>query len=60
VYFQSVDGRDLTTSQLDFVRNPASPLADLVLRPPGGMEYRARFYRSHSGALEREIVIRQY
>lgn len=50
----------MTAQQFTFIANPRAPLPDLVLRPPGGLEYRARFYFGVDGRIEREIVIRQF
>jgi hypothetical protein len=58
IYFRDEHGRDLPSSQLGFISNPKSPLNDLILRPTGGLEYRARFYRNADGKIEREIVTR--
>jgi hypothetical protein len=58
VYFKDDAGRDFPASQLNFIPNPRAPLPDLVLRPTGGLEYRARFYFDNDGKIEREIIIR--
>ncbi len=58
VYFKDELGREFPSSQLNFIANPQAPLSDLVLRPTGGLEYRARFYRNHEGKIEREIITR--
>jgi hypothetical protein len=60
IYFRDADGRELSSAQLQFVPNPRSPLPDLVLRPNGSIEYRARFYVSGEGTIEREILVRQF
>lgn len=57
VYFKDADGRDLPTSEVELVRNPGSPLADLVMRPIGPLQYRARFYIAPDGKPDREILV---
>lgn len=57
VYFNDLDGRPLSSTQINFVRRQAAPLPDIVLRPPGPLEYRARFHRNADGSLEREITV---
>lgn len=57
-YFRDLDGRDLPSSQLTFIPNGRAPLPDLISRPSGELEYRARFYLNGSGKVEREIIVR--
>ncbi len=57
-YFRDLDGRDLPSSQLTFIPNGRAPLPDLISRPSGELEYRARFYLNAAGKVEREIIVR--
>ena len=57
-YFKDIDGRDLTGTSLNFVSSNRSVLPDIVLRPGGALEYRARFYFDFEGKMTREILIR--
>lgn len=59
-YFRDLAGRDLDANQAGLVANPNAPLPDLVLRPGGGLEYRARFYIAPDGKPDREIIVRSY
>lgn len=56
-YFKDRDGRELPTSEVGLVANPGAPLSDLVLRPMGTLEYRARFYIAPDGKPDREILV---
>jgi len=58
VYFRDLEGRELPATQFAFVPVDGRPLPDLVLRPPGGLEYRARFHRNAKAKLEREVIVR--
>lgn len=60
VYFKDMTGRDLDANQCGLVTNPSAPLPDLVIRPGGGLEYRARFYVADDGKPDREIIVRSY
>ena len=57
LYFKDADGRDLPTSEVGLVANPGAPLSDLVMRPLGSLEYRARFYIAPDGKPDREILV---
>jgi hypothetical protein len=56
-YFKDDAGRDLGSTQLSLAPRSGAPLPDLVLRPIGDLEYRARFHRVDGGGIEREILI---
>jgi len=61
VYFQDLDGRELQPGSLMFAPRARAPVRDLVCRPPASpVEYRARFFSSPEGKLEREIVVGGY
>jgi hypothetical protein len=60
IYFKDLRGRDLDANQCGLVSNPNAPLPDLVLRPGGNLEYRARFYIAEDGKPDREIIVRSY
>jgi hypothetical protein len=60
VYFKDLEGRSLPASQMGFVPVPDAPLPALLVRPPGGLEYKARSYVGPTGKLEREILVREY
>jgi hypothetical protein len=57
-YFRDLAGRDLPGSQLNFLPNSRAPLPDLISRPSGDLEYRARFYVNGAGKVEREVIVR--
>lgn len=60
VYFRDVVGRELPPGQAMFITNPGAPLPDLILRPEGQLEYRARFFTTPEGRADREIVVRAF
>lgn len=60
IYFRDVNGRDLANNQIGFLPNRGAPLPDLVIHPPGGQEYRARFYFAPDGSVDREIIVRGF
>lgn len=60
IYFKDLSGHELDANQAGLVANPSAPLPDLVLRPGGGLEYRARFYVDDDGKPDREIIVRSY
>ena len=60
VYFRDAIGRELPPGQAMFITNPSAPLPDLILRPEGQLEYRARFFTTPEGRADREIVVRAF
>jgi Protein of unknown function (DUF1570) len=58
VYFKDAAGRELNASQVVFIPNPTAPLNDLLFRPEGRLEYRARFYVGPDGKPDREVIVR--
>jgi hypothetical protein len=60
LYFQDLEGRPLPATQMGFVQDRNSPLPALLARPPGGLEYKTRFYTGVDGKIEREILVRGY
>lgn len=60
VYFRDEKGRELAPGAASLAANPAAPLPDLILRPPGSLEFRARFFTDEDGRADREIIVRAY
>lgn len=57
LYFKDAEGRDMAANEVGLVANPGAPLSDLVMRPMGNLEYRARFYTAPDGKPDREILV---
>jgi Protein of unknown function (DUF1570) len=56
-YFRDLQGRELEGEQIRFENRSGAPLPDVVIRPAGRLEFRARFYVGVDGKLEREVVV---
>lgn len=57
-YFRDARGRLLAeTERLVELPREDAPLADLVLRPGGGLAYRARFHPDERGRVEHEVLV---
>ena len=56
-YFKDLQGRDLVGDQIRFDPRGGAPLPDIVMRPQGRLEFRARFYIATNGKLEREVIV---
>lgn len=57
VYFQSIDGRQMSADRLYFHARPGAPLPDLVSIPSGDLQLRTRFHRALKGGIETELLI---